>query len=52
VYGGSNSSSSQQSTSSDGVTVDKTQSSSTGIGITTAGDLATTKKSSETTTVH
>jgi hypothetical protein len=32
--------------------VDKTQTNSNGIGITPAGDLATTKKSTETTTVH
>jgi hypothetical protein len=32
--------------------VDKTKTTSNGIGITTGGDLATTKKSSETTTVR
>jgi uncharacterized lipoprotein YajG len=52
VYGGSVSSSSQQSTSSNGVTVDKTQTYANGIGVTPTGDLATTKKSTETTTVH
>jgi len=52
VYGGSSSSSSQQTTDSNGVTVDKTRTYSNGTNVTPAGDLATTRKSSETTTVH
>jgi len=41
-----------QTTNSDGVIVDKTQSNSNGAVITPAGDLATVHKSTETTTVH
>jgi hypothetical protein len=52
VYGGSSSSSSQQTTDSNGVTLDKTQTNSNGSAITPAGDIATTHKSTETTTVH
>jgi hypothetical protein len=52
VYGGSSSSSSQQTTDSNGVTQDKTQTYSNGSGLTPSGDVATTHKSSETTTVH
>jgi hypothetical protein len=52
VYGGASSSSSQQSTNSDGITVDKTHTYSKGVGMTSAGDLATTKKSTETTTLR
>lgn len=52
VYGGSSSRETQQTTDSNGVVVDKTQTYSSGTAITPSGDLATTRKSSETTTVR
>jgi hypothetical protein len=52
VYGGSSSSSTQQTTNSDGIVRDKTQTYSSGNTVTPSGDLATTHKSSETTSIH
>jgi hypothetical protein len=52
VYGGSSSTSTHQTTSSDGVMTDRTQTKSNDTNVSPAGDLMTTKKSSETTTTH
>ncbi len=52
VYGGSSSSSTQQTTDNNGVVRDRTQTYSSGSNVTPSGDLATTRKSSETTTVR
>ena len=52
VVGSSIDSSSQRTVDSNGVVTDKTKTYSAGTTITPSGDLATTKKTSETTTVR
>ena len=52
VYGGSSSSSSQQTTDSNGIQTDKTQTYTSGTTVTPSGDLATTRKTTDTVTVR
>jgi hypothetical protein len=52
VIGGSNSSSSQQTTDSNGVVTDQTKTYSNGTTVTPAGNLGTTEKSTSTTTTR
>ncbi len=52
VPGGISSSSSQQTTDSNGVTTDKSQTYTSGTTVSPAGDVSTTRKSTETTTVR
>jgi hypothetical protein len=52
VYGTSMDSSTQRTVDSNGVVVDKTKTYTTGTGITPSGDLTTTRKTTESTSVH
>jgi hypothetical protein len=52
VYGTSMDSSTQRTVDSNGVVVDKTKTYTTGTGITPSGDLTTTRKATESTTVR
>jgi hypothetical protein len=52
VYGGSSSSSSQQTIDSNGVQTDKTQTYTNGSTVTPSGTVATTRKTTDTTTTQ
>jgi hypothetical protein len=52
VYGSATDSSTQHTVDSNGVVVDKTKTSTTGAGITPGGDLTTTRKTTESTSVR
>jgi hypothetical protein len=52
LIGGSSASSTQQTTDSNGTSVSNTKTNQNGIGITPSGNLATTNKTTDTTTVR